>query len=454
VTGLSDNDLQALRGVGDPPLEARLPPIGDGGPEFWQAYLGLAGRRGLDVCAHLDDPGVADENFVLSKGGALRAVWGAAEDLGRQIIDEGLPYRQLDHAQLLFGTYGQEISAALLLAALPEAYAARWGSEVLYATGPLRSNPTRRVRGTAQFLATVLTPPPKGHVWQDTGRAFRAVTGLRLFHHAVRQVFTAPRADGAFRYQLSPENEVPINQEDLLATRLMFSITVFEVLEKFGIVWPEDSQLAYLQAWYVIGRFLGIGSDAALDKAGVLVGPCGQPQPERRAAVEPPTVAGARALLEVLRRRQWPGVYPFRQTSEFRYRCATGGRDDASLVQGRNLLRALLQGLSGAMPARSANWPLAVMRELVPPVVGYRLALGSNGAVLSALNNLPGRRAPVARFTAISLPNRLGARLLREMANEVARNSVVAFLQSPDPPAFVVPGLEQWSVGVAARGAP
>ena len=56
----------------------------------------------------------------------------------------------------------------------------------------------------------------------------------------------------------------PLNQEDLLSTELTFVLTVFEVLEKFGLLWSEEQQLAYLHTWQLIGRCLGICDDKAI----------------------------------------------------------------------------------------------------------------------------------------------------------------------------------------------
>ena len=52
---------------------------------------------------------------------------------------------------------------------------------------------------------------------------------------------------------LGPRTGVPLNQEDLLGMLLTFGITVFEVLERYGVNWTADEQDAYLHAWDVIG---------------------------------------------------------------------------------------------------------------------------------------------------------------------------------------------------------
>ena len=74
----------------------------------------------------------------------------------------------------LFARYGSEIAAALLLAALPEAYAAGEGAKVLVERSELIKGTalsTRRILATAQFVIWVLTPgTPAPPVNVDTKR--------------------------------------------------------------------------------------------------------------------------------------------------------------------------------------------------------------------------------------------------------------------------------------------
>ena len=42
---------------------------------------------------------------------------------------------------------------------------------------------------------------------------------------------------------------VPINQEDLLGALGTFTVTTFEVMEKLGVPWNDEAELAYLMLW-------------------------------------------------------------------------------------------------------------------------------------------------------------------------------------------------------------
>jgi hypothetical protein len=363
------------------------------------------------------------------------------------------PLYELDRTRSLFHQYGTEIGSALLLAALPEAYAAGWGARVLAATGHLQNNKPgdlqRRIRATAQFVTLVLGPtgfigegdPRNGDIenaWDpDSGPAFQAVMGLRLFHQIIRTILRNPKRKDALAKVLGRENSgvnVPLNQEDLLATQLLFGVTVFEVLEKFGMSWSVEDQGAYLVTWDLIGRLLGIQDlDARMS-----------------ARFDPSTLDGARRLLALLRARQWIEVPPFLAE------VSPSGNgsvplDDVwnSLRPGRLLTKALLDQLTSAMGKRSQSWPLAAIRELTPPVVHDRLGLGASGMVMTLLDGLPRRTAPIGWFTRVTLPNPAKAGALRLMANTVTRQAVISFLRSGDQPPFVLPGLEDWTASLS-----
>ena len=400
-----------------------------------------------------------------------------------------LDHTKLAEAQRLFAKYGTEVAAALLLAVLPQSYATAFGVGVLGASAQLQEDPARRIRRTAQFVISVTergaTPDDQRRLWdpdfaaakvEDEFRPWEICEILRARHATLRAALLA-EADGAteIKLLLGPENidfakefqrnRTPINQEDLLALQLSLSITVFEVLERFGISWTADEQEAYLHLWDVVGAHLGIASEPAIDELQAAVATArgdnggahaerGRPTmaaaddvapalPGSAAAappklvrldgwigLRPPTVAQTRALLDQLRARQWINPAP------------TGPLDQTewtSARSGRVLTKVLLDQLAAAMPRSLKLLPITVMRALAPEVVRARLSLGANGLVVGALVSLPGSRAVTDRFTSVRVYNRLGSRALREMGREVAVRASLRFLAAGD---FSIPGLE------------
>jgi hypothetical protein len=502
--------LEKLRNKGDDILAGKLQSASvDLDEKACRKFLRLVGIRGLTAPEHIDADTSATFGICGDTAERIEAAWRVAWELladDPEVIDRA-PVDALVEAREHFQTYETEIAAALLLAGLPEAYAAKDGVRVLAVTNQLGSNPKRRVRATASWLLSVLGPD--GTIeddWGPAGMSFRAVVGLRLFHQVVRTTLTLQRdiqlVPGGVTLAdfLGPANTTAVNQEDLIATRLTFSIGVFEVLEKFGIAWSEDGQASYLAAWNFIGHCLGIVDEwpAYDDKGQLLAPPSASPRPE--------SVTESRRLLAAIRQHQWPPAPPWRTGSQptdvpaeqatnvpadqpgdvaeailveqdtvlvdeegrtvgelivdevlIVKASANGGEPDpdkslqgvvGALEPGRELADALLEELSQAMLPAGRRWPRALMQVLNPPVVVDRLGLGAPGFPLEALSYLPPLYRRIGSFTRISQRNPVTGATLRFMANEVARRAVVSFVDTTKHAPFVLPGLEEWSSGI------
>lgn len=360
-------------------------------------------------------------------------------------------------AQHLFGRYSTEISAALLLAALPQTYATRWGPSVLVATGGLVSGLRRRIRGTAQFLMRVMTEPEGAAESQRLpwAEAVSAAVELRVLHHTIRTGLSSPQArQDPDQHDLMPPgagegHDVPLNQEDLLGTLLTFTVTVFEVLEQFGITWTRDEQEAYLRAWDKVGAFLGIGdADVMANLQQKTAAQDKEILPPGWTTLRPPTVAAARAMMAAFRERHWIPIEPWTG------RNGPGASSPLSaewesLRPGRLLTSALLDELAAAMTPRTRALPSILMRTLAPPVVRDRLALGSGGMLQALAEGMPRRRVRQDGFTVVTPTATFAAPALRQTANYVVRKTFLHFLQ--DGEHFSLPGFTpEWQSDLLA----
>ena len=402
----------------------------------------------------------------------------------------------------LFARYGSEIAAALLLAALPEAYAAGEGANVLARHSQLITGgtlSTRRILATAQFVIWVLTPgtphPPVSDrmkkytypsfddtrlLWgRSKGSALRASLALRMMHSLIRRS-KPTRMEGP---SLNRANRAMLNQEDLLATLLSFSITVFEVLEKFGINWTAEEQEAYFYVWDRVGETLGIGDTHVIlaltgsrsledlkwklrridegdrprrhvsappagthitsaDMVKLFKGPINRRVLQHVADVgtlRPQSVPEARALLARLRERMWTLQNDsFPQRKRFNYENFNEVLRDVS--PGRILLKAMVDEVAAQLPASQKSWPVAVIRQLVPPQVQNRLALGGT----SSIGFFSGILATPPDPTGLVLLQRISAEVLHQRATRVADS---LFLYYYDKGLLTIPGLSPAAVG-------
>jgi hypothetical protein len=442
---LTPKVLDGLRLVGDPGLATGLPPASRDLARYQSGGQGNGGRPAMD-------PDVAT------------AAERDANDYLKHVQDRygAKPGHLILQARDLFVRYGDEISAALLLSALPESYAAAWGAPVLIAHGDLVWQLPRRIRQTALFLLAVLTdagpnvtrrdptaPSPPvtaapvlrseepARVVNPDSTLFQQCVWLRQFHAGIRQDLSDPTSTLLQHPARNAPPSVPLNQEDLLATLLSFSVTTFRVLDAFGIAVDDADREAYVFLWNLVGACLGVGTPVVGDTLEFLArwnrdDTFADTVPKRW--LLPGTVSRAGRLLDQLQARQWIGV----QNTIDRARPFPW----SDLAPGRTLVAALLDGLVEAMPPSRQAWPAIVMRELVPEPVQARLGLqrmGMTGLAGFALNaNRSGKR--------------IRSSALRLMANDVTRHAMQDFVQADGPSPFRIPGLDLTQVGRARRG--
>jgi hypothetical protein len=408
--------LDALRQIGDPDLDAGSQP-----------------RDFTRVAALGQKAGIHDRllKWRLADTGAFPGAAQAERDEfwttpGRKIDPE-----QLEIAHGLFVSFGGEIGATLLLASLPNAYAAEAGAAVLTQTRELQSHTRRRIGETAQFVVEVLFPdapsnalygPRRDELPDDEAlpigmRGYVRVRTTRLTHAAVRSLVSGdrwnPQADAGVPACLGTKVGVVINQEDLLGTLGTFTVTVFDVMEKLGVPWTDEAEAAYLAVWDTVGELLGVGTPEVV---AALPDDIREKLPdEYRAALRPKTPAEARELMEIIRLRNWPLPMPGKDLGPF------------ANPNGRMLVRALLDELQASMPRGMERVPLFVMRYLIDPRAHELLGLGAGG-LLDSLMHLP-RQRQLTRVPMRNLGRGAVEATMRLAANDISRRSFVHFMR-------------------------
>ncbi|HTX39849.1 MAG TPA: oxygenase MpaB family protein [Bryobacteraceae bacterium] len=293
----------------------------------------------LDQMRTIGDPladGVVAELF--ESGGVYR-VWEVMKTLVQNDhpAPEQLPAQMRDYlaaaevphvddslilgGQRLFERCGVEILMVLACYSLPASYSARRGVQVLYRTGYLNNRPNHRLFETTQMVMDVLVP---GGLSPD-GRGVRTAQKIRLLHAATRRlILTDPER------AWSDELGLPINQEDLAGTLMVFTYIIMDGLAKLGITAAPEEQQGYLEVWKVISRIMGI-----------------------REELIPATMPDAKELCDTIQRRQ---VEP--------------------CPEGKAMNDALLQMMEHVMPPGPwRKWPAALMRHFLPPDVADHFGL-------------------------------------------------------------------------------
>jgi ER-bound oxygenase mpaB/B'/Rubber oxygenase, catalytic domain len=231
----TDDFLLGLRADGDP----------GAGEDLHQAVRRSPPRTAEDVLRVLRKPATDQPRWL--------------HELLDEWVQAGPPLPPWAHPELIergqrfFNDWDLAICTALFTACLPSAYAGRQGVLVLARVSQLAEPGTvaRRIAETGQMLLEITKP---GALERD-GTGYKRIVLVRVLHEAVREVLLGkdppggvwPAADG-----------VPVNQEDLLATLMTFTVIVFRALDRMGIkVAPADRE-AYLHLWAVVGDLLGI----------------------------------------------------------------------------------------------------------------------------------------------------------------------------------------------------
>ncbi len=232
------------------------------GPEAAVARYGELAQRwsdGLERGDRLADEVAADMADDPRVGRALRAALAdgrAGPDAPASVqalIDEvsALPARvdprQLARAGRAFFRTGAFGGIALGAGSLVGGYTSPEGNKPLIFSGRLLHDVTRRLAETATYVVETHRP---GSVLPG-GKGWALGVHVRVMHAVVRR-----RLQADPRWQ--PGWGVPINQHDLAATQLLFSIVWLEGLRALG--WPVSREEAedHLALWRVAGRWMGV----------------------------------------------------------------------------------------------------------------------------------------------------------------------------------------------------
>ncbi len=130
---------------------------------------------------------------------------------------------------------------------LPYCYLAKDGVKVLYMSKRLRTDASKRLQETDDFLLRMMLPNAFSNP-----QTFQVIAKIRLLHAINRYyIFKHGNWDVATM-------GYPINHEDMAGTNLAFSYIVLRGLRKIKVGFSQEEGQAFLHLWNVIGYMLGV----------------------------------------------------------------------------------------------------------------------------------------------------------------------------------------------------
>jgi hypothetical protein len=158
----------------------------------------------------------------------------------------------LDRGRLELGTravlrHGTDAMCALS-GVLMSGYLTMYATKPLVMTGALTELAAKRLDATARFTLDVYNSEDMGR----TSAGFKTTVRVRVMHALVRRSLLA-----SAHWQVNPWG-VPINQRDLLATHLQFSMTYLGAALALGRIDTPEERDAVLHLWRYVSYLLGV----------------------------------------------------------------------------------------------------------------------------------------------------------------------------------------------------
>jgi hypothetical protein len=208
-----------------------------------QAFAAMPPGRGF---AMLNEALARGVGAVPEAPAALRALFAEVDE-----VPPWVDWRTLDRGGELLMRSGPLGGMVLGACSIVLGYASPGGNKPLVLSGRLREQAARRLNETSRFVQAVCRPGGM----RRGGDGFHITVKVRLMHAEVRRmILRSGRWDEA-RWGL------PINQHDMSATTLLFSLAVIEGLRQLGLEIDAEEAEQYMQLWRYVGWVIGCDRD-------------------------------------------------------------------------------------------------------------------------------------------------------------------------------------------------
>lgn len=219
------------------PALSRMDPLAD---EVIKDFAKLAPGKGFKQLEQALSKGV---HAVADAPDSLRALFHAVDH-----VPPWVDWSRLERAGRTF--FRSTAAGGIVLGAksLALGYCAPAGNKPLVLTGRLQGDMSRRLAETGRFAQA--TCAPNGLRRDQSG--FSITIKVRVMHAQVRRLLleSGQWDDAAWG--------APINQHDMLATMLLFSLVFIDGIRQFGVPVSDEALTDYLHLWRYAGYLMGV----------------------------------------------------------------------------------------------------------------------------------------------------------------------------------------------------
>jgi hypothetical protein len=163
-------------------------------------------------------------------------------------VPEWVDWQAIERAQTFFVRFGLVHSTALLLGGLLESYSDTQIANVLMRTGRLHKGTYRRIFETGSMVYDTMIPG--GLV--EGRKGYRTLLKVRLMHAGVRRLML--RGKGWDLEQFG----VPVGQEDMAFTLLMFDVATLNGAQRLGLRVSTQQREDHHHLWRYVGYLMGV----------------------------------------------------------------------------------------------------------------------------------------------------------------------------------------------------
>jgi hypothetical protein len=164
-------------------------------------------------------------------------------------LPESVDLHRIHRGEEIFLHHTPSGALVLLAKSLPEGYSAPRLSKILGISGLLETSSFKRLLATLHMLINVSS----AHGFSHRGHAVVTAQKLRLWHAAVRHAVPKYLPDFYSQY-----GGVPVNQCDMLATIMGFSLVVIQGWRTLGIRLSAKHEEDFYYVWRVFALMMGI----------------------------------------------------------------------------------------------------------------------------------------------------------------------------------------------------